>query len=101
MEAFSGNANYSVASIPFGSDHNMKQACAGSYSIVLDEIKDETNRFQEATFIHESRFSNMEAHRLARASVSSSIGRQVCLYGLPTVYVFLTMFYINKVPCFP
>jgi ribonuclease HI len=63
--------------------NNMNQAYAGSYSMILAEIKEAADRMQEATYVHENRLSNMEAHRLARFSVSNGFGRQVWLLQPP------------------
>jgi hypothetical protein len=51
--------------------------------MILAEIKEAADRMQEATFVHENRLSNMEAHRLARFSVSTGFGRQVWLLHPP------------------
>jgi ribonuclease HI len=55
----------------------------GGYSMVLDEVKDDARLLAEASFRHENRASNGEAHRLARFAVSSSVGRQVWLIQPP------------------
>jgi hypothetical protein len=54
-----------------------------AYSMILKEIKDSAASFAEVSFRHESRNSNMEAHRLACSVSSSSIGRQVWLLQPP------------------
>jgi hypothetical protein len=54
-----------------------------SYSMILDEVKNDASLFAEASFRHENRASNGEAHRLARFAVSSSLGRQVWLLQPP------------------
>ena len=56
---------------------------AGCYSVVIEEVKADTSRFDEASFRHENRASNSEAHRLARFAVSGSVGRQVWLIQPP------------------
>ena len=47
---------------------------------VLEEIKADARSLAVASFKHENRASNSEAHRLARFAISSSIGRQVWLF---------------------
>ena len=61
----------------------MSQPFAGNYSMILEEIRATGRSFTEATFRHENRASNSEAHRLARSAVSSSVGRQVWLLQPP------------------
>ena len=53
----------------------LPQPYAGNYSMVLEEIKTDARILAAATFRHENRASNSEAHRLARFAVFSSIGR--------------------------
>jgi hypothetical protein len=55
----------------------------GGYSMVLDEVKEDARLLSEASFRHEDRASNGEAHCLARFAVSSSVGRQVWLIQPP------------------
>ncbi|XP_071683223.1 uncharacterized protein [Lolium perenne] len=50
---------------------------AGSFSVVIDEIKEAAKSLPLASFRHESRESNKEAHRLARSATSSGLGRRV------------------------
>jgi hypothetical protein len=50
---------------------------AGSFSVVIDEIKEAANSLSLASFRHENRESNKEAHRLARSATSSGLGRRV------------------------
>jgi ribonuclease HI len=71
--------------------NNIKQDYAGSYSMIIEEVKADARGLQRASFRHENRASNSEAHCLARLAVSSSLGRQVWLQ---------IMFMINKVPRF-
>jgi ribonuclease HI len=71
---------------------DMARPYSGAYRMILKEIKDSTTSFAEVSFRHESRNSNMEAHRLAHSVSSSSIGRQVWLLQPPAIFVSITMF---------
>jgi ribonuclease HI len=62
---------------------NLTQPYDGRYVAVIREIKDTTTLFQSVVFKHEARASNGEAHRLARSSVSVSLGRRVWLLQPP------------------
>jgi hypothetical protein len=53
---------------------DMARPYSGAYSMILKEIKDSAASFTEFLFRHESRNSNIEAHRLARSVSSSSVG---------------------------
>jgi ribonuclease HI len=57
--------------------NDISRHCAGSYSVVLSEIKSLGSSFLESSFRHENRASNSEAHRLARSACSVDVGRQV------------------------
>jgi hypothetical protein len=61
----------------------MTKPYAGRYSTVIREIKEAAKSFAEATFRHENRASNSEAHRLARFAASAKVGRQVWMIGPP------------------
>ena len=74
----------------------MTSPYTGSYNFVLEEVKADASRLQEASFRHENRESNSEAHRLARFSVSSSVGRQVWLLQPLPVFVSPLKFQFNK-----
>ena len=63
--------------------NNINQPFAGSYSMVIDEVKEAVSVFANLVFVHENRLSNAEAHRLARFSSSASFGRQVWLLRPP------------------
>ena len=69
--------------------NNMARPYAGSYTMVLDEIKAMSGLLQEASFRHENRASNSEAHNLAR-SATGSVGRQVWLLEPPADFCILT-----------
>jgi hypothetical protein len=56
---------------------------AGNYTMVLREIKELASLLVEASFRHENRASNCEAHRLARSAVSAEVGRRVWLLEPP------------------
>ena len=47
------------------------------------EIKAGAARFVDAQFVHESRSSNVDAHRLARSSIYEAVGRYVWLLAPP------------------
>jgi ribonuclease HI len=55
----------------------MEQPHAGSFSMVLDEVKDDARLFSHVLFRHENRASNSDAHRLASFFVSSEVRHQV------------------------
>lgn len=51
----------------------------GNYEEIIKEIRDQANTFISCIFTHESRDSNVDAHRLARLGVSLNEGRHVWL----------------------
>jgi ribonuclease HI len=63
--------------------NNLSTTFCGSYSMVLEEIKETASQFAVASLRHENRVSNSEAHRLARFATSSSVGRQLWLVQPP------------------
>jgi ribonuclease HI len=63
--------------------NDMAQPFAGSYSMVLKEIKSLETSFVESSFRHENRASNGEAHRLARSATMADSGRRVWLIEPP------------------
>jgi hypothetical protein len=75
----------------------MEQPYAGSFSMVIDEVKDDARLFSCVSFGHENRASNSDVHRLACFSVSSEVGRQVWLIQPSDCLVSRTMSLINKV----
>jgi ribonuclease HI len=56
--------------------NDLSRQFAGSYNMVLEEIKETSKLFEFVKFNHENRASNGEAHRLARSATSSNLGRQ-------------------------
>jgi hypothetical protein len=66
--------------------NDLSRTIAGSYSMVLDEIKETSKLFELVKFRHENIISNGEAHRLARSAASSSLRRQVGLCIQKTVF---------------
>jgi ribonuclease HI len=54
-----------------------------SYGHVIQEIKTWATEFQHVQFVHEGRSSNGDAHRLAKGSVSRSLGRHVWFQSPP------------------
>ena len=55
------------------------------YYPILQDIKHQMTRFQNISFLHESRKYNVEAHALAKATASLSPGRHVWLSVLPDI----------------
>jgi ribonuclease HI len=49
----------------------------GSYGHIVREIKASVDDFQQVRFVHERRTANIDAHTLARGSVSRDVGRHV------------------------
>jgi hypothetical protein len=72
-----------VASDCLGVITNLDQPFAGSYCMILKEIKETTKSFDIISFKHENRLSNSEAHVMARSVVASSVGRRVWLVKPP------------------
>ena len=60
---------------------NINEGCRGSTGAVISEIQILANSFR-CNFIFESRASNMEAHSLAKSSLSLGPGRHVW-FGQP------------------
>jgi hypothetical protein len=63
----------------------------GRFSSVTREIKSRASDFAEVSFVHERRSSNVEAHSLARSSISRDAGRHVWLVHTPDEF--------NLYPC--
>jgi ribonuclease HI len=57
----------------------LEQPYAASFSKVLEEVKEDARLFSRASFRHENRASDSDAHRFARFSISSEVGCQVLL----------------------
>ena len=55
----------------------------GLYGHIVMEIKAGAARFVDAQFVHESRSSNGDAHRLARSLIYEAVGRHVWLLAPP------------------
>jgi ribonuclease HI len=51
--------------------NDLSRQFAGSYNMVLEEIKETSKLFELVKFKHENRASDGEAHRLARSAASS------------------------------
>jgi hypothetical protein len=51
--------------------------------MIIKEIKGTAELFEDASFRHEDRSSNGEAHRLARSLVDRDVGRRVWLINPP------------------
>ena len=58
----------------------------GRYGAIVKECIEWSNQFSEASFSHEGRGSNGEAHSLARYASSLEIGRLVW-FCLPTMFL--------------
>jgi ribonuclease HI len=63
--------------------NNMERQFAGSYSMILQEIKLKAATFAVVSFSHESRFSNSQPHKVACSALVSNLGRQLCLLSPP------------------
>jgi hypothetical protein len=61
----------------------MKKPFEGSYSMILQEIKEKSQEFNSIVFKFENRFLNFEAHVVARSSVASEFACQVSLLQPP------------------
>jgi hypothetical protein len=72
-EALSLALDINLSKIKVASDCEYK----GKFSSVITEIKSRSAPFEVVFFAHERRTSNMEAHGLARSSVSLEFGRHV------------------------
>jgi hypothetical protein len=55
----------------------------GSYGHIVMEIKARVEDFQQVQFVHEGRTANVDAHTLARGSVSRDVGRHVWFQSPP------------------
>jgi hypothetical protein len=55
----------------------IQEGSLGVCTQVVKEIKDARSNFKEIVVCHEGRWSNGEAHRLARSSILVDIGRHV------------------------
>jgi hypothetical protein len=55
----------------------------GPYGPIVREIKARKSSFQHVEFVHESRSSNVDAHRLAKSSVYLALGRHVWFLSPP------------------
>jgi hypothetical protein len=61
----------------------MEKPFEGSYSMILQEIKEKSQEFNSIVLKFENRFFNFEAHVVARSSVASELGCQVWLLQPP------------------
>jgi ribonuclease HI len=68
----------------------LEQPYAASFSKVLEEVKEDVRLFSRASFRHENRASNSDAHRFARFSISSEVRCQVWLVQPLMVFVSST-----------
>jgi hypothetical protein len=55
----------------------------GPYGPIVREIKARKSSFQHVEFVHESRSSNVDAHRLAKSSVYFALDRHVWFLSPP------------------
>jgi hypothetical protein len=55
----------------------MKEKSLCSYRAILHELEIKSNMFEEISFIHEGRDTNVDAHLLARNSIAQPFGRRV------------------------
>jgi hypothetical protein len=84
----------------------MEGPFAGTYTMVIHEVKASPSILEQSFFRHENMSSNSEAHRLARSAVSAvsfSVGRQVWLLQPPDgLCIPYNIILLNKewlVPC--
>ena len=55
----------------------------GRYGPIVLEIKTRTGSFTRVEFVHEGRYSNVDAHCLTRSSVNFLVGRHVWFVAPP------------------
>jgi hypothetical protein len=55
----------------------------GPYGHIITELKARSADFQKIEFVHEGRSTNVDAHTLARGSISREIGRYVWFHAPP------------------
>ena len=55
----------------------------GPYRKIVREIKARVTNFREVQFVHEGRMTNMDAHNLARSSLTLDSGRHVWFLDPP------------------
>ena len=60
----------------------------GRHGAIIAEFNDRASRFQECSFVFESRASNFESHNLAKHMISSGVGRHLWL-GTPDYVTIL------------
>ena len=75
--------NIKVASDCLEAINSMRGNYLGKLSMVAREIRLRARDFASATFVHERRSSNVEAHGLARSSAYRELGRHVWLTDSP------------------
>lgn len=89
-EALALAKDLNLSQVVIGSDcmqvvSNINGAAAPSYALVLSEIRDRTKDFVKVSFRFENRETNLEAHALAKAALSLSVGRHMWLGILPDI----------------
>lgn len=66
--------------------NNLQEAqtnVSSTYGMIIQEIRAGMGKFAAAELVHENRRSNVDAHRLARSSLYSPIGRQIWFTNPP------------------
>jgi hypothetical protein len=61
----------------------LREEGMGRYGHIVQEIKARAVKFQQVDFVHESRRANVDAHGLARSSLSLPLGRHVWFLAPP------------------
>lgn len=65
--------------------NHLKNPYRGSSTMIIEEIKAKVEEFDAVQANHELREKNWEAHDLAKASVTLSVGRHVWLLETPDI----------------
>lgn len=76
-------SKFVVSTDCLGVSREINEGSSSSYATILKEIEVKRSAFSETFVIHENRKKNLEAHRLARGSVSLQPGRHVWLGSSP------------------
>jgi ribonuclease HI len=71
--------------------NNIQRPYFDEYGMIIQEIKETASLFRAASFRHENRVSNGEAHRLGRSCVDRENGRRVWFLQLLKVFVSLAL----------
>lgn len=66
-----------------------KNVYRGSYSNIVREIKTTTTQFESCSFIFEGRFTNIEAHSLAKHAFDLDLGQHLWLLNPLDIHCIL------------